>query len=94
MRGTLTSVDVITEIKILRSQGLSISEISKKVNKSKSVISKYVQDVQVLPEFEEDLKIKQGGSKTRARLKWAEKNLELKKLIPSIDSNQKLIILA
>ena len=79
-----TSSRIINEIIYLRSRGNSISEISLHTGKSKSIISKYIQGVKVLPKYRIILKRKQGGSKYRSEDLWAEANLNAQKIIKKL----------
>lgn len=51
-------------------------------------------DVNVLPEYLESLKIKQGGSKNRSNKNWEIAKNKADKLLPKIEKNQRLILLA
>lgn len=93
MRGVLTSVEIIKKIKFLRSRGFVISDIAKEVSISKSLVSKYIQGVSVLPEYKEKLKEKQGGSKFRSQAEWNHARSEAKSLIPEISQKEKMLIL-
>jgi transcriptional regulator with XRE-family HTH domain len=94
MRGTLTPEHTVKKIRILRSKGQSINEISAIIGKSKSVVSRYIQGVRVLPEYVDILRVKQGGSKVRAKIHWAEKKEEARILITDITRREWLLILA
>ncbi len=94
MRGTITLQQTIKKIRLLRSKGQSITEISAEVGKSKSIVSRYMQGVKVLPQYRDILRVKQGGSKGRAKIQWAEKLEESRNLIKEIIPKEKLLILA
>ena len=94
MRGIKTSLIIIKQVQKLRSKGYSILEISKKVGKSKSIISKYTQKVNILPRYQKILKAKQGGSKWKSSLEWKEAQIKSKNLIKNISQKEKLLILA
>ncbi|MCX6755537.1 MAG: hypothetical protein NT068_03325 [Candidatus Nomurabacteria bacterium] len=94
MRGIQTSNKIVQEIKKLRSEGDSILEISKIVGKSKSIVSKYVKDIKILPQYEYLLKEKQGGSKSRSLKEWKDSEIKSKKIINTLSSKEKLLILA
>ncbi len=94
MRGIATSNDIVKAIQLLRAKGQSISEISKAVNKSKSIVSRYIQGVQIKSEYKGVLRVKQGGSRMRAEQKWQDKRAEAKNLIKELSREQKLLILA
>lgn len=94
MRGTATSKDIVRRIQFLRTRGYSIPEISREVNKSKSIVSRYIQGIDVLPDFQEILKVKQGGSKVRAAIAWSKKLDESRALIENLSRKEKILILA
>lgn len=94
MRGVETNIKTIKQIKELRQKGFSIIEITQRVNKSKSIVHKYIQGVNVLDEYKEILKIKQGGSKVRSLKKWNDAEKQAAILIKNISVKEKLLILA
>lgn len=89
----MTSPKTINRIVNLREKGYSISEICLRVNKSKSVISKYIQNVNVLPEYKEVLKRKQGGSKVRSEDLWIKSKILASKILGKIEKRDKMILL-
>jgi transcriptional regulator with XRE-family HTH domain len=88
-----TSNEIIKIIANLRSKGYSISEISKYTGKSKSIVSKYIQGVSVLPQYISILKKKQGGSKSRSDNLWLTSNKKAQQIIKKLTSRDKLILL-
>ncbi|MCE9585078.1 hypothetical protein K8Q94_00430 [Candidatus Nomurabacteria bacterium] len=94
MRGISTSENIVKEIKMLRSKGHSILEISKIVGKSKSIVSKYIFGVKILPQYKNLLKEKQGGSRIRSLKEWSNARLEAESFISNISKKEKLLILA
>ncbi len=84
---------IIDKIKELRSKGYSISEISSYTGKSRSVVSKYIQNVKILPEFVSILNKKQGGSKSRSDDLWLKSNIYAEELIKKLTTRDKLILL-
>lgn len=94
MRGTRTPAEIIRKIELLRSRGHSISEISSVVQKSKSIVSKYVQGVKVKRKYEDILRAKQGGSKYRSTKQWEEKRIESEVLVQDLTPRERLLILA
>ena len=94
MRGVSTAPETINRIQFLRSHGKSISEISSEVKRSKSIISKYIQGVKILPKYYDSLKIKQGGSVYRSNTEWAEKRDESVGWIKNVTQKEKILILA
>ncbi len=83
----------IFKIKNLRSKGYSISEISNHTGKSKSVVSKYIQKVKILPQFRLILKRKQGGSKTRSEDLWLKSKQSAKEIIKELKLRDKIFLL-
>ena len=88
-----TSEKIISRIVELRSKGYSISEISLVLTKSKSIISKYIQGVKILPEYESLLKSKQGGSKFRSERLWLESKNKAQEIIKEINFRDKVFLL-
>lgn len=88
-----TPENIISKIIELRSKGSSISEISTYTNKSKSVVSKYIQGVEVLPKYRKILKRKQGGSKYRSEDLWIEANQNAQKIIRKLELRDKIFLL-
>lgn len=94
MRGVETEQGVVHKIKELRSFGYSINEIASLVNKSKSVISKYIKNVKIIPEYKEVLKIKQGGSKMRSSIKWENARKEASNIFLDLNKKERLLVLS
>ena len=88
-----TPENVISKIIELRSKGSSISEISTYTNKSKSIVSKYIQGVEVLSKYENILKKKQGGSKIRSEDLWIESKKNANKIIKELKLRDKIFLL-
>ena len=86
--------DEIREIKLLRSQGYSIIEISNKLNRPKTTIFRYIKGIEILPEFLKNWAGKRGGSKKRKVLKESESLREARSLIPDLTYREKLILLS
>lgn len=89
-----TTKQEIKEIKRLRTIGYSIPEIVKVVGRGKSTVFRYVQNVDVLPEFILVLKSKQGGSITRSKNDWNDAKKKAEMLISGITQREKLIALS
>jgi hypothetical protein len=83
----------INKIANLRSEGYSISEISVCTGKSKSVVSKYIQGVKILPQFELILKRKQEYSKAKSEDLWLQSKKIAQKLIKGFKSRDKIFLL-
>ena len=88
-----TSKRCISKIINLRRRGKSISEISLYTGKSKSVVSKYIKGIKVLPEFELVLIRKQGGSKTKSEDLWLESKKNAQKYIKKLKPRDKIFLL-
>lgn len=88
-----TSEKIINKIINLRKRGHSVSEISFQVGKSKSIVSRYIQNVEVLPEYISVLRKKQGGSKQRSNDLWSKSMVSASKIIKKLESRDKLILL-
>jgi hypothetical protein len=88
-----TSEKIISKIIFLRSKGHSISEISINTGKSKSIISKYIQGVSVLPKYKLVLEKKQGGSKVRSEDLWLESKKSAQKIIKELKLRDKILLL-
>ncbi len=93
MRGVQTPLKVVNEIQSLRKRGHSVLEISKKLLKSKSIVSKYIQGVSVLPPYINILREKQGGSKIRSEKKWLASKIKAKEIIKELSQRDKILIL-
>ncbi len=85
---------IIDKIVALRKNGHSLPEIRKITNKGNATVYKYCKDVEVLPEYQEELRSKQGGSKRKAGIEWgAAKDFAADSLLKS-GKEQRLVILA
>ena len=82
------------EIVELRERGHSLNEIKKITGKANSTVLKYIKGVEVLSDFREVLRLKQGGSKSRSLLRWNFAKEKAEKLISGLEKKDKLIILA
>jgi hypothetical protein len=85
---------IIDQIVNLRKTGHSIPEIRKATSKGSATIFKYIQGVSVLPEYQNVLKSKQGGSKERSRKNWINAREASEKLVNVLTSKEKILILA
>lgn len=84
----------INKIIKLRKCGHSLPEIRKITSKGSATISKYIKGVEILPQYYNIWKIKQGGSKARAKQEWIKAKNIAKKLISSLNRKEKLLIAA
>ena len=88
-----TQEKIIKKIIYLRQKGNSIAEISVNVGKSKSVVSRYIQGVNVLPLYMGILKKKQGGSKVRSEELWEKSKISASNILGKITTRDKMILL-
>ncbi|MBI3486115.1 hypothetical protein HY025_04205 [Candidatus Daviesbacteria bacterium] len=86
--------DVIKEIRFLRSQGHSVPEISNQVAVSKTSVLRYVQGVEILPDYLAQWAGKRGGSRKKRLLKESQAFEEGKKLVNNLSKKEKLLILS
>lgn len=88
-----TSIEKIKEINYLRQRGFSLPEISKTVNVSKSTVFRYIQGIEVLPQYLSEWAGKRGGSKKRKRLKEENAYQEGQRWLGSLTDREKLFLL-
>lgn len=86
--------EVIEKIKVLRSKGYSIPEISKELNITKTTVFRHVQGVEILPEFIGTWFGKRGGSKKRKLQKEKKALEEATQLIDSLSFKEKILIVS
>ena len=94
MNGRKVSLDEVRIIKLLRSQGYSIIEISKELKRPKTTIFRHIKNVKILPEFLKNWAGKRGGSKKRQLLKEKKSLEEAKELIQELSYKEKFILLS
>ena len=94
MNGRKVNPEEISKIKLLRSQGYSIIEISNELKRPKTTIFRYIQDVKILPEFLKNWAGKRGGSRKRKALKEAKSLKEAKELVRDLSYREKFILLS
>lgn len=85
---------IVDKIIALRKTGHSLPEIQKITNKGSATVYKYCKDVEVLPEYKEELRSKQGGSKRKASIEWEAARDFASQSFLKIKKEQRLIILA
>lgn len=88
-----TSEKIINKIITLRRKGYSISEISLDVGKSKSVVSRYIQGITILPKYKDILLKKQGGSKVRSKDLWEKSKISASNLLGKMTKRDEIILL-
>lgn len=94
MRGKAITVKEVERIVLLRQTGHSLPEICKITHRGSATVFRYVKNIEVLPEYAETLRAKQGGSKARAQKDWSESLKKAQEFLPQISSRDKLFILA
>ena len=94
MKKTRLTQRKIQKIKKLRSQGYSLPEISNELHIPKTTVFRYVQDVEILPEFLKGWSIKRGGSRKRKLLKETKAYEEGKKLVGKLSDKEKALFLS
>ena len=92
MRGKPVTAREITEIIRLRKTGHSLNEIRRIVKRGNAVVWEHVKNVQVLPEFQQLLKDKQGASKRRARIAWEEAENKIQKISFDFNKQTRMLI--
>ncbi len=92
MRGKTTDSEIINKIVALRKKGLSINEIKKDVGKSKSLIFKYINGVEILPAYRGIWDAKQIGARKTSLAHWQEARLYAKKLLADLSKKEKIIV--
>ena len=90
---TLSHSEVV-KIKELRKTGHSLGEIKAIVGRGYGTIFRYIKDVEILPEYESQWKVKRGGSRKRAEIEWNKAQAEASVLLGKIGSRDRMIILA
>ena len=86
--------DKVAKIIHLRERGHSLPEIRKITGHGSSTIFKYIQDVEILPEFINMWRRKQGGSAQRAKEKWEDALKTAESTIGKMNSRDELFLLA
>lgn len=93
MNGKRVGMDEIHKIKQLRERGHSINEISEKLDRPKTTIFRYIQNVSIMPKFLKNWTGKRGGSRKIKLLKEEKAFGDAKKLIRALSSKEKLLFL-
>jgi hypothetical protein len=86
--------DIIQKIKLLRSQGCSLPEISNQLKVSKTSVLRYIEGVEILPEYLSEWAGKRGGSKKRRIKKELQALAEAKSLVGMLSKKEKLLFLS
>lgn len=83
----------IKKIKTLRNQGYSVPEIAKELGIAKSTVFRYVEGVEILPEFVKLWFGKRGGSRKRKALKEAKAIEEAQAAFQELSNKEKALFL-
>lgn len=94
MHGKPITKKEISTIKKLREHGHSMPEIIKIVKRGNATVHKYIQDVNILPQYQEAWRIKQGGSRKRMQKEWDKAEIKAKDILPSLNDKERAIIAA
>lgn len=94
MYGKKLAIDLVEKIKFLRSQGYSLPEISNITNVSKTTVFRYIQGVDILPEYLNNWSGKRGGSRKKRLLKEKEAFEEAKKIVGKLTKREKLLFIS
>ncbi|MDE1940662.1 MAG: hypothetical protein KGI66_00915 [Patescibacteria group bacterium] len=94
MNGTRLTKEEIELMISLRKTGHSLPEIYELTRRGYGTVYRCTKDIRVLPEYSERLKCKQGGSKTRADLKWKESKQDADLMLGNDSFEMRLCILA
>ncbi|OGI22066.1 MAG: hypothetical protein A2808_03465 [Candidatus Moranbacteria bacterium RIFCSPHIGHO2_01_FULL_55_24] len=94
MRGIPVSKEEILKIKRLRRTGHSLPEIRALLNRGSSTVFKYIQGVEVLPQYALFLKEKQGGSKARSQKLWEKSREKVREISFSSHKKDLLLLIA
>ncbi len=87
-------VDRVEQIIQLRRTGHSLPEILQSVNCGYGTVWRYIRDVKVDKKYQDILRIKKGGSKARADVRWQQARTQMLPLIGNLQKRDKLLILA
>lgn len=94
MVGRRLNDTTIKEIKLLRSKGYSLLEISQEVSVPKTTVFYYIKGVEILPEYLSDWAGKRGGSRNR-RLSQEKKAFEeATELVRILSDKEKILFLS
>lgn len=94
MRGRRVTDDDKKQIIALRKVGHSLPEIGRITHRGNSTVFPLVRGVVVKEPFLSILREKQGGSKARARKRWAQATVDATQRIGTLSERDKLLILA
>src|SRR3989344_334530 len=88
------SISEIRKITRLRETGHSLNEIKAIVNRGQGTVYRYIKNVSILPRYQEEWKIKRGGSKFKSLKEWEAAKLRARSILDTFGFKEKMIILA
>lgn len=94
MYGNPLAKETIEKIRSLRSQGYSLPEISQLVATPKTTVFRYIQGVEILPEYLANWAGKRGGSKKKKLLEERKALEEGKEIVEIPSQKEKLLFIA
>lgn len=94
MRGKKVDEFRREEIRLLRSQGYSLDEISKAIGISRTTILPYIKDVKILPEYLSNWTGKRGGSRKRKLLLEKLAFEEGKNIVGKLSNKERVLFLS
>lgn len=94
MRGRRPSKEKIKKIELRRSQGYSLPEISQEVDIPKTTVFRYIQGIQILPEFLANWAGKKGGTRKKKLLQERQAFEDGKKLVAIPSQKEKTLFIS
>lgn len=92
--GTTISKENIAKIKTLRAQGCSLPEIHRKLKVGYGTVSKYIKDVNILPQYKDIWQHKRKGSVARMLKNIKIANQKAQKNITGLTEKEKLLFIS
>lgn len=89
-----TNAELINKIQTLRKKGYSLPEITQLAKVPRTTVFRYSKDVDILPEYKDNWRIKRGGSKKRKLIKEQKALEEAKRTIKKLSYKEKLLFLS
>ncbi|MDQ5968989.1 MAG: hypothetical protein QG579_146 [Patescibacteria group bacterium] len=84
----------IKEIIGLRKTGHSLNEIKSIVNRGYGTIFRYIKGVEILPQHEQEWKIKRGGSRKKSQKEWEEARTKADALVGDFGLKERMLVLS
>lgn len=94
MNGKPVTPEEKEKIILLRQTGHSLNEIRRILKRGSSLVWLYIKDVEVLPEYKQLLRDKQGASKYRANNAWKETEEKVRSIPFRFDRMERILIAA